>query len=343
MAKSTPVKKSKAPPPVTPAPQPEPKASGAAPNVTLRWDGARISEWNALLKRVPRSSLTQCFGYATAMMTVEGWKPRLGIFERDGQPIGLVLVLEKRLARAVRVAKIHRGPLLAPEAQDWGIVGVAYRLLRQAYPTGLLQWPSVIAEVPAGPLATTALTWAGWRHQPGPGYRTVWLDLTPDEATLRARLDPKWRNKLRQGEKSGLVVEVDRDGATLPWLLEKHEADRKERKYRAAGSKLLTRLRTVMRKDGDVLVLRALLDGEPVAGVLIFGHGVAATYQVGWSGPEGRRTRAHHLLLWRACLELKAQGRVAFDLGGLTPDVEGINTFKRGLGGEEVELAGVWN
>jgi hypothetical protein len=243
----------------------------------------------------------------------------------------------------VRVAKVHRGPLLVPEAQDWGVVGVAYRLLRQAYPTKLLRWPSIIAEVPAGPLATTALTWAGWRHQPGPGYRTVWLDLTRDEAALRAGLHQKWRNSLNQAERASLTVEVDRDGATLPWLLEHYQADKAEKRYSGASSKLLTRLRTAMHKDGDVLILRALLAGEPVAGVLVFGHGAAATYQVGWSGAEGRRTRAHHLLLWRACLELKAQGRTQFDLGGLTPKAEGVNAFKRGLGGEEIELSGVWN
>ena len=316
--------------------------SGQLPDIRLLWDAGRVSEWYAALKAVPESTLTQSFGYAQAMLTTERWRPRLALVEREEETVGLVVVLEKKVLGLARVAKVHRGPLLAPHARDLPTLAATYRLLRLAYPTSLMRWTSMIPELPAGPESGTLLRWAGWRRQPGPGYRTIWLDLTPDAASLRAGLEQKWRNALNQAERAGLEVELDASGAALPWLLERYMEDRAARGYRGASPRLLTRLRTAMHKDGDVLLLRALKDGEPVAGVLFYGHGQAATYQVGWSGPRGRETRAHHLLLWRAALALKAQGRTRLDLGGLTPKAEGVNRFKRGLGGREVELAGVW-
>ncbi|WP_075768589.1 lipid II:glycine glycyltransferase FemX [Aerophototrophica crusticola] len=313
-------------------------------DLRILWDVGRVAEWESLLKAVPRSTLTQCFGYAVAMRTVEGWTPRLGLIELADKPIGLVVVMEKRAFGLARVARLHRGPLLLPAAQKPAILALVMKQLRQRYPTGPLRWTAIVPELPDTEENRALLRWAGWRQDKGPGYRTLWLDLRPDEATLRKALAQKWRNALSQAERSGLAVEVDRDGSSqLSWLTEHYLKDRAAKGFRGPSAPLLTRLRTALHRDGDILLLRACKDGEPVAGVLFLGHGQAATYQVGWTGAEGRRTRAHNLLLWRAILELKAQGRTQLDLGGLLPDqAPGVTAFKRGVGGEEVELLGVW-
>jgi len=314
------------------------------PSLRIVWDVGTVPEWYGLMRQVPRSTLTQCFGYAASMLTTEGWKPRLGVVELADRPIGLVVMMEKRVAGLIRVARLHRGPLIRPEAAKPAVIAATMKALRQAYRTGPLHWTAIAPELPAGEETDGILRWAGWRRAKGPGYCTIWLDLTRDEADLRAGLAQKWRNALNQAERAGLTVEIDRDGSRLlPWLTERYLEDRAAKGYRGPSAPLLTRLRTAMHKDGDILVLRACADGQPVAGVLMLGHGLAATYQVGWAGEAGRRTRAHNLLLWHAVLELKRQGRQALDLGGLLPDAApGVTAFKRGMGGEEVELTGVW-
>jgi len=313
------------------------------PNIRIVWDVARLSEWEAALRAVPRSTLTQCFGYAQAMLTIEGWRPRLGLVELADKPIGLVLVLEKRVLGLIRVVRIHRAPLIRPEAAKPAIFAALLKELRAAYPSGPLRWTAIVPELTATEENAALLRWAGFRRQKGPGYRTIWLDLSKSEADLRAGLAQKWRNALHQAERAGLTVEMDRSGSNLPWLLERYLEDRRAKGFRGPSPKLLIRMRTAMHKDGDILVLRALKEGEPVAGVLMLGHGQAATYQIGWTGPDGRRLRAHNLLLWRAVLELKSQGRSWLDLGGILPDqAAGVTAFKRGMGGEEVELAGAW-
>ena len=69
-------------------------------------------------------------------------------------------------------------------------------------------------------------------------------------------------------------------------------------------------------------------------------HGGSATYLVGWTGDAGRRVRAQNLLLWHAVERLKAAGIRWFDLGGINADAAGVAHFKRGMGGEIVNLVG---
>jgi hypothetical protein len=329
-------------PPDAPSP-PVPTGLDAAerPAVRIVWDRGRISEWYEALRQVPRSTLTQSFGYAQAMLTVARWKPRLGLILLGERTVGLVVAMERRVL-GIRQVRIDRGPLLRPEAARPAVLALALKAIRQEYPGGLLRPLTLLPELAAGPDAAAVLRWAGFRPRTDPGYRTLWLNLAPAEAALRAALHPTWRNKLRQAEAAGLEVEVDRAGALLPWLLDRYAEDKAARGYPGPSPALVTRMRTGMHKDGDVLVLRALADGVPVAGVLMFGHGQAATYQIGWSGADGRRRRAHNLLLWRAALELKAAGRLWLDLGGINDTAPGVTRFKRGMGGEEIELCGSW-
>lgn len=313
------------------------------PTVRILWDRGTVSEWYGLMAQVPRSTVTQSFGYGAAMLTVEKWRPRLGVIELSDRPIGLVVMMEKKAFGVVKVARLHRGPLIRPEAAKPAVIASVMKQLRAEYPSGPTRWTALVPEMAATEENAAILRWAGFKPIKGPGYRTIWLDLAKDESALRKGMAQKWRNALNQAERAGLTVEVDRTGAHLPWLLEVYLADKAAKGYRGPSGPLLTRLRTAMHKDGDILILRACKDGTPVAGLLMLGHGKAATYQVGWTGDEGRRTRAHNLLLWRAILELKAQGRLALDLGGLLPDrAPGVTAFKRGLGGEEVELVGAW-
>ena len=70
-------------------------------------------------------------------------------------------------------------------------------------------------------------------------------------------------------------------------------------------------------------------------------HGVAATYEIGWSGERGREMHAHNLLLWQAIGELQARGVRRLDLGGVnTGRSAGLARFKLGTGGEVLTLAG---
>ena len=85
-------------------------------------------------------------------------------------------------------------------------------------------------------------------------------------------------------------------------------------------------------------------EGETaVACILVLTHGVSVTYRIGWTTPRGRELQAHTLLLWEAIRFLKLKGFHSFDLGGMVPfSSTGIDSFKKGLKGEEFKTPGLF-
>jgi lipid II:glycine glycyltransferase (peptidoglycan interpeptide bridge formation enzyme) len=173
-------------------------------------------------------------------------------------------------------------------------------------------------------------------------YQTIWLDLRQAPEMLRARLKSNWRNKLNKAERAALRVEWDKPEEGLSWLLQHHQAHRTMKNFQAASPRFIRMLARYFHPRGDMLVGRAFHGREAVAGVLFFRHGRSATYQVGWSGEEGRNVNAHQLLLWQGMLQLQAAGVSDLDLGGINDQAEGVRTFKEGLGGETVTLGALY-
>jgi lipid II:glycine glycyltransferase (peptidoglycan interpeptide bridge formation enzyme) len=72
---------------------------------------------------------------------------------------------------------------------------------------------------------------------------------------------------------------------------------------------------------------------ERIASMLFLVHGRVATYQIGWSGEEGRRLSAHQLCLWEAMRALREAGVRRLDLGTVDTDAApGLARFKIGAG-----------
>jgi hypothetical protein len=159
------------------------------------------------------------------------------------------------------------------------------------------------------------------------GYQTIWLDLSLPPEALRAGLHQKWRNQLVQAENNGLQLRIERSADALAWLVERHEAHMSARNYRGPSGRLLEAMRAHDTPTGTMRILRAFKGGEAVAGILIVRHGKAATYFVGWNGPEGRKLRANHFLLWQATQQLREDGVDWFDLGGVN-DAEALQVVR---------------
>jgi lipid II:glycine glycyltransferase (peptidoglycan interpeptide bridge formation enzyme) len=193
--------------------------------------------------------------------------------------------------------------------------------------------------------ALSLLQQAGMVRQQKRPWHSLWIDLDPDEQTLRASLNGKWRNQLKAAEKNGLTLECSSSDSSSEWMLERHGELASIRGFSGPPLEFIRELRASMIREGDAyLVLRALHDGEPVAGISIAQHGTSGTYLLGWNGKKGRKTHANNFLLWNATMVLKKRGCSDMELGGinewLTP---GIAAFKRGMGGREFRLVGEYS
>ncbi|WP_372397794.1 GNAT family N-acetyltransferase [Azospirillum sp. HJ39] len=315
------------------------------PEIDISWNEGTVGEWDALFARVSRSTLLQSFAYGRAMGRTYGHVPRLGVIRGDGEPVGVVQTLDRRMLKLFHDRQCYRGPLWLDGATPGpDMLEAVFRRLRRACPRSPLSRANLLPELPAGLESEALLARCGFQKI-GAGYQTVWFDLTRSEEAMRTGLARDWRQRLRGAEKAGLVLDVDWKADNLPWLMKQEHDQARDKGFRAMTGPLAVRLRNAMVKGGscnDGVVMVTALDGRtPVACGLFFRHGVCATSQISWASESGRKSGAMRLVLWRAMQELKRRGVRALDLGGINPDTApGVTEFKLGTGGEAVETVG---
>lgn len=306
------------------------------------WSPINPAEWRALLADAPRANLLQSWPYAVAARLHDQMASRRGRIVEGGRTIGMLQIQEARLG-PIHILRLHRGPLWldpAPPEAHWQAF---FALFAREFPHRLGRWRHILPEIEASDEAHRLMTAAGLRARDTEPYRTILLDLTPPLADIRRRFKSKWRNSLNQGERAGLGILADRIGATASGFLARYQADKSARAYRGPTLARLATLIASAAPEGEMTLLNAVQNGATIAAVLIFRHGRTATYQAGWTTENGRKTRAHHVLLWRAIEALQAEGIATLDLGGVNPRMaKGVTQFKEGMGGAEVSLAGLY-
>ncbi len=186
--------------------------------------------------------------------------------------------------------------------------------------------------------ATNVLRRAGYWRAMTPAHVGI-LNLVQDHSS---QMRQKWRNSWRKGLRSGLRVEAKGfDAARDDWILILDRAQQ-----RAAGFRGYPRAftQTFAQNNRDAAVTYvAYLGAIRVAAMVFLLHAPTATYHIGWSGEDGRRTNAHHVLLARAAADFAARGITALDLGFIdTRRAPGLARFKLGAGAQPTALGGTW-
>jgi GNAT acetyltransferase-like protein len=236
------------------------------------------------------------------------------------------LVMQRRLAIGIPVAMISRDPMHEPD-----------RLLEQVYLAGLENSPLILSP-----------------DRPVPALRRIGairvvsaasianLDLAPPRDRRLARMHPKWRNRLRRAERSGLRIERwPFERGLHDWIFRLDRAQQIRRRYRNWPVPLTQAYARA--NPGQAQVFTALEGSRPIAAMLFLRHGDCATYHIGVTLARGRDLCAHNLLLWSAGCWLADQGVRSLELGMInTEDTPGLARFKLGTGANVRPLGGTW-
>jgi lipid II:glycine glycyltransferase (peptidoglycan interpeptide bridge formation enzyme) len=182
---------------------------------------------------------------------------------------------------------------------------------------------------------------------------TALLDLRADEYALLAGMKPKWRYNIRLARRRGVIV---REGTVedLPafYALYQETGARDGFLVRPFGYYEQT-WRTFM-EPGDASapaahLLLAEVEGEVVAGLILFCFGSRAWYLYGASSDRQRQLMPNHLLQWEAMRLARDRGCEWYDLWG-APDVLdesdpmwGVWRFKEGFGACFTPHIGAWD
>lgn len=313
---------------------------------TIEWNGIGSATWEDYFKNLPHSNLLQSADYARGLRAAgEPGKARRALIRIDGQRAGLVQVIETGIISGlVQAVALDRGPLWfkgygAPEH----FAAFFAEFNRQFHPRPGRK-RRIIPEAPDDPAVHKALSLQGLKRRNNmAGYQTYRISLEQDLNDIRAAMKKRWRGSLAKAERSDLKITWDWEGQYFPWLAKRYAIDRAQKGYPGPSVELLSGMAKYFGLNKNMLIGRANLLKTPVGAILILCHGSSATYQVGWISAAGKEQAAHHLLLWEALRVLKERGIKDFDLGGINDEhAPGVTTFKEGMGGELVRLAGFY-
>lgn len=316
---------------------------------TILWNTLPLDQWQKRFASVAQSNILQSYSYAQACAKTYGQKARWGLIMMEDQEAGLVQIIESRLFfGGIHALILDRGPLWFDGFGGAAHIKLFFDEINQQFPKRFGRkrriLPEIDTKIGGGGAVEQIIRQCGFEKKDNIyGYQTIWWDMTLDDATARAQLKSNWRGSLKKAENAGLEIEWDFDQKLMNEFKMHYIQDKLSKGYTGISPKLLNNLALFSAQQKSMIIGRAKLGGESIAGILLLMHGQCATYQIGWSMDKGRQNAAHHLLLWQARDVLKDYNVQKLDLGGINDHDEnqkGLSSFKRGIGGREVELAG---
>lgn len=187
--------------------------------------------------------------------------------------------------------------------------------------------------------------------------RTLVVDVSPKEEEILMAMKSKTRYNIRLAGRKGVTVREGSEEAVATFndLLAAtadradfgiHPPEYYERAYREFAPRDLAR------------VLLAEVDGQAVAGLMVFALPPRSWYFYGASINAHREKMPTYLLQWEAMRWAKSRGCETYDMWGI-PDEDretledeftersdglwGVYRFKRGFGGDVVRTLGAWD
>ena len=298
-------------------------------------------EWNRCIRSLPGHTPYQLTQWASHRRNF-GWNSIRLVASHDGEPVGMVQVLMKRVLPLVSIAWVPGGP------------GGELRLLND-------QFRSLILEASDSPFVLIRMSvqrefadldevnmrnhgWKSSKHTILSGTSLVY-DLSIGEEEREHLLTRNWRHNLRRGYKRNLKVSewADPNPVAMKAVYDQmHEYKGTTHLAQQNSLESITSLITQFRNDcivvrcddeeGNIIALRgAIISGN--WGSDIF---AAATR-------EGRKNYASYVTFWELMRLCKERGVSTYDMGGADPiNNRGVYDFKQGTGARVIHHLGEW-
>lgn len=323
--------------------------------------------WNSLISQLPDPHLLQTREWAEAKKPF-GWEAHYKTWQgADGSLAAAAQILQRSIripgtGRSVCMLYSPKGPLL----RDWTDSSLRARVLADLADFARSEsaffikidpdvnlgfgLPNEVEEESMGVSLVNELKQEGWRfsNEQVQMRNTMLVDLRKTEAELLAAMKQKTRYNLRLAERKGVKI---RQGNPLDFsLLYRMYAEtsvrdgfviRSETYYRAVWEHFF--------EAGMLFPLIAEVEGQAVAGLMLFIFGRQSWYLYGMSRDRAREWMPNYLLQWEAIKASKLSGCHTYDLWGAPDEFNesdpmwGVYRFKGGLGAYEARRIGAWD
>lgn len=333
-----------------------------------RYEITSQAEWNASIAVLPGVTILQTWEWGQVKKEF-GWKPSYYLWKDEkGKAVSAALFLMREVVVPFinwrfRTIYIPQGPLL-----DWANAGLRNLILEDIREIAgsenavfLKIDPEIItarneqidsndAQFKRAKDVLETLQDMGYTFskQQIQFKNTAWLMLDQPEETLLAAMKQKARYNIRLADRKGVVI---RKGTIEDIdLLYQMYLDTSVRDGFIIRPKEYYQL--VWRKFMQVKLavpLIAEVDGQPVAGLMLFFFADRSWYLYGMSTNAHREKMPNYLLQWEAIKRSKQMGCRIYDLWGAPDDFNendsmwGVYRFKKGLGADAVQRIGAFD
>jgi peptidoglycan pentaglycine glycine transferase (the first glycine) len=317
-------------------------------------------EWDGALLELPWPHALQSWGWG-AFKERWGWQATRLLWEQDGRPVAAAQLLQRRLGRTpLSIMYVPKGPLLRFE--DGALWETVLAELESQVRRRRCLFVKIDPDVrlgmgtddaPPEPTAASVLAMLaqrGWRPSAEQiQFRnTVVIDLMLSEEELLAQMKPKTRYNVRLAERHGVRILPGQESDLHAFYALYCDTSRRDgflirpfAYYQDVWTEFMAR--------GQAHLLLADLDGDPVAGLLLFVFGPTAWYMYGASSDAHRNLMPSYLLQWEAIRLAQRLGCTRYDMWG-APDrfdesgrMWGVYRFKVGFGGQTMRGLGAYD
>jgi len=337
--------------------------------MNLLMHDATQENWNEVIADLPGRHILQSWEWGQSKR-ISGWTASHKIWQdAEGQNAAAALILTrsiaiKRIKFPLRIIYLPRGPII----RDWMNLTLRKKVLADLHSIGIQQNAVFMKMDPeveygrgvAGEERATEnpgtrdlikdLREIGWVNSPEQVQfrNTMQIDLRPDVEQLLANMKQKTRYNIRLASRRGVSVRPG-EVRDLDLLFKMYAETSVRDGFTIRNADYYLSLWRDFINAGLAEPLLAEVDGEPVAGVIIFRFAGRAWYMYGMSREVHREKMPNHLLQWEAMIRAKEAGCSEYDLWGAPDefvekdDLWGVYRFKAGLGAEVVRYIGAWD
>lgn len=174
---------------------------------------------------------------------------------------------------------------------------------------------------------------------------TILVDISGNEDDILGRMKQKFRYNIRLAAKKDVIVENSRDvNAFHKIMIETGGRDG----FHVHSQDYYQQAFDLFNASGQVALLIAKYEDQPIAGIMVFAVGERSWYLYGASSNAERNRMPAYLAQWEAVKWARAKGCSEYDLWGVpdateeqleahfsdrNDDLWGVYRFKRGFGG----------
>lgn len=309
------------------------------------------AEWDRALAGLPARHALQTWDWGD-FKSRWGWQPERLLWERAGRPLAAAQILRRPLPYTPwAMMYVPKGPAL--DYSDARLVGQVLEGLQAfARSRGAIfikidpdvvrgYGPGAGDDQPVAQAVLQRLAGQGWRFssQQIQFRNTVVMDISPAEPELLERMKSKWRYNVRLASRKGVAVSPGGPEDLPDFYRLYAETSRRNGFLIRPEAYYLDVWSQFLAADRARLLL-GRVDGELVAGLLLFFFTDTAWYMYGASSDRHRSLMPNYLLQWEAIRLARCLGCTRYDMWG-APDtfdesdsMWGVYRFKTGFGGE---------